>query len=50
MTGFDDFKNKQESVKSNVSWYWKFIQYSKYWDKTEMLKQNPSDKINIANN
>ena len=53
---FDDFKNKQNSVWSNVSWYvkvctfWKFIQYTMHWDKIQMLKKFPSDKINSSKN
>ena len=41
---FDDFKNKQNSVWINVSWYvklcifWNCIQYTIQWDKTQMLK------------
>ena len=40
----DDVKNKQKSVWSNVFWYikvctfWKCIQYTIHWDKTQMLK------------
>ena len=45
LKAFDDFKNKQRSVWSNVFWYvniylfWKFIQYTTHWDKTQMLKK-----------
>ena len=45
-----------KSVWSNVFWYvkvyifWKFIQYTKHWDKIQMLKKNSSDKISIAKN
>ena len=41
---FDEFKNKQNSVWINVSWYvklcifWKCIQYTIQWDKTPILK------------
>ena len=28
--------------------FWKFIQYTIHWDKTQMLKIFPSDKINIT--
>ena len=54
--GFDNFKNKQISVWSNVLWYvkvcifWKCIQYTLHWDKTQMLKKFPSDKINGTKN
>ena len=53
---FYDFKNKQKSVWSNVFWYvkvcifWKYIQYTAHWDKTQMLKKNPSDKMNGTKN
>ena len=53
---FDDFKNKQKSVWSNTFWYakacifWKCIQYTIFWDKTQMLKKIPSDKINGTKN
>ena len=53
---FDDFKNKQKSVWSNAFWYvkvcifWKCIQYTIHWDKTQMLKKFPSDKINGTKN
>ena len=46
LKAFNDFENKQKSVCSNVSWYvkvwifWKCIQYTIYWDKTQMLKKN----------
>ena len=51
-----DFKNKLKSVWSNVFWYlklyifWKCIQYTINWDKTQMLKKLPSDKINSTKN
>ena len=56
LKAFDDFKNKQKSVRSNVFWYvkvcvfWKCIQYTIHWDKTQMLKKIPSDKINGTKN
>ena len=40
-----DFKNKQKSVWSKVFWYikacifWKCIQYTIHWDKTQKLKK-----------
>ena len=52
LKAFDDFKNKQKSIWSNVFWYvkvwifWRCIQYTIHWDKTQMLKKIPSDKIN----
>ena len=52
LKAFDDFKNKQKSVWSNVFWYvkvcifWKCIQYTIHWDKTQMFKKSPSDKLN----
>ena len=56
LKAFDDFKNKQKSVWSNVFWYvkvcifWKSIQCTIHGDKTQVLKKNPSDKINSTNN
>ena len=56
LNAFDDFKNKQKSIWSNVFWYvkvwifWRCIQYTIHWDKTQMLKQIPSDKINGTKN
>ena len=57
LKAFDDFKNKINSVWSNVFWYvkvcnklWKFIQYTIHWDKTQMLKKIPLDKINGTKN
>ena len=53
---FDNFKNKLKSVLSNVFWYvkiyifWKCIQYTLHWDKAQMLKEFPSDKINGTKN
>ena len=53
---FDDFKNKQISVWSNVFWYvkvgtfWKCIEHTIHWDKTQMLKKFPFDKINGTKN
>ena len=50
---FEDFKNKQKSIWSNVFWYvkvyifWNFIQFSIHWDKSQMLKKLPSDKIDV---
>ena len=46
LKAFDDFKNKQKKVWSNVFWYvkvyifWKCIQYITPWDKTQMLKNS----------
>ena len=43
LKAFDNFKNKQKSVWSNVFWYvkvcifWKCIQYTIHWDKTKMF-------------
>ena len=56
LNAFNDFKNKQKSVWSNVFWYvkvcvfWKCVQYNIHWDKTEILKKFPSDKINGTKN
>ena len=49
---FDDLKSSNKSVWSNISWYvkvcWfgKCIQYTINWDKTQILKEIASDKIN----
>ena len=56
LKAFNDFKNKQNSVWSNVFWYvkvhtfWKCIQYSIHWDRTQILKKFSSDKINGTKN
>ena len=56
LKAFNDFKNKQKSVWRNVFWYvkvrvfWKYIKYSIPWDKTQMFKKFPPDKINGAKN
>ena len=49
-------KTSNKSVWSNVFWYvkvyifWKYIQYTIHWDKTQMSKKFPSGKINGAKN
>ena len=51
LKAFDDFKDKQRSARSIAFWYvkicifWKCIQYTIYWDKTQMFKKILSDKI-----
>ena len=51
---FYDLKNKKESVWSNVIWYvkvcifWKYIRHTIHCDKSQMLENIPSDKINGA--
>ena len=56
LKAFNDFKNKQKCVWSNVFWYvkvcilWKCIQYSIHWDKAQMLKQLPLEKLNRTKN
>ena len=47
---FDDFKNKQNSVWSNVCIFWKCIQYTIHSDKTKMLKEFSSDKTKGTKN
>ena len=53
LKAFNDFKNKQKSVWSNVFWYvkvcifWKCIPYTIHWDKTQMLKKLPLDKKTV---
>ena len=45
------FKKSNKSVWSNVFWYvkvcifWKCIRYTIHWDKTQLLKKFPLDKI-----
>ena len=51
LKAFDDFKNKQKSVWSNVFRYakvcifWKCFQYTIHWDKTKMLKKFPKQTV-----
>ena len=51
----DHFKNKQKSTEEyevmsfwcvTIHIFWKFIQYTIHWDKTQMLKTFPFNKIN----
>ena len=42
------WSNVFKSVKVYI--FWKFIQYTTHWDKTQMLKRFPSDKINFTKN
>ena len=55
LKAFDYFKNKQKIVWNNVFWCIKArvflcIQYTVHWDKTQMLKRFPSDKLNGTKN
>ena len=49
-------KTSNKSLWGNVFWYvkvhifWKFIKHTIHWDKMEMLKQFPLDKINVTRN
>ena len=49
-------KTSNKSVWNNIFWYvkvcifWKCIQYTINWDKTQMLKKFPLDKINGTKN
>ena len=49
-------KTSIKSVWSNVFWhvkvyiFSKFVQYTIHWDKTQMLKKFPSDKIDVTKN
>ena len=49
-------KASNKIVCSNVLWYtkvyiyWKFIQCKTQWDKTQMLKKFPSDKLHVTKN
>ena len=56
LKAFNGFINKLiKNVWSNVLWFvkvyifWKCIQYTIHWDKTQMLKKFPLDKINGKN-
>ena len=54
LKAFDDFKNKQKGVGSNIFWYVKVCHSETVFNilytchKTQMLKKIPSDKINIS--
>ena len=56
LKAFDNLKHKQKSACSYVFWYvkvcifWKCIKYTIHWDKTQMLKIFPSDKISVTKN
>ena len=57
LNAFDDFKSKQQKcINSDVFWYvkvcifWNRIKYTIHWDKTQILKKFPSDKINGTKN
>ena len=56
LKAFDDFKNKQKSIWSNVFWYVKVciyrkcIQFTIHWDKIWMLKKFPLCKISGTKN
>ena len=49
-------KTSNKSLRSNIFWYvkvcifWRCIQYTVYWDKTQILKKFPLDKINGTKN
>ena len=46
----------EQELACRFQWYvkvcifWKFVQYTIHWDKTQMLKQFPLDKINDTKN
>ena len=52
----DNFKNKRKSVRNNAFWYvnvcifWKCIQYTIHWNKTQILRKIPLDKIDGTKN
>ena len=56
LKAFNDFKIKQESVRSNVFWYvrvyifWNCIIYTMQWDKIQMLKKFLLNKTNRTKN
>ena len=45
LKAFNDFKSKAKKLWSNAFWYekvyifWKFIQYTRYWDEKQILKK-----------
>ena len=49
-------KTSNKGAWSYVFWYvkvcifWKYIQYTRHWDKTQILKNVPSDRINCTKN
>ena len=53
LKAFDNFKNKQKSVWSNIFLYikvclfWKCIQYTIHWDKTKMLKKSLHIRLEV---
>ena len=55
LKALDDFKSKQKNVWNNVFWYlkvyifWKCIQDTIHWDKTQILKKFLSDQIKSTN-
>ena len=56
LKAFADFKNKQQKCMKlcflylKLCLFWKCIQYTIHWDKTQILRNFPSDKINSAKN
>ena len=56
LKAFNNFQNKQKNVRKNVFWYikvsifWKCIQYTIHWGKTQMLTKFPLEKTNGTKN
>ena len=54
LKAFNDFKSKQQNFNEvmlfEVYIFWKFIQCTIRWDKTEMLNKFPTGKISITKN
>ena len=56
LKAFNDFKSKQKICNEvmlfdiKVYIFWKFIQCTIRWDKTEMLNEFPTVKINVTKN
>ena len=56
LKAFFNFGNKQQVYEVIFFWYvkvcifWKYIQYTIHWDKTQILQKLPSDKINGIKN
>ena len=52
LKAFDDLETSGKSVWSIVFWYvkvcifWRCVQYTMHWDKTQILKKFPSEKTN----
>ena len=58
MKAYGNFKNMKQKCMKEVMFFlyvkvyvfWKLIRYTMHWDKTQMLKKIPSNKINVTKN